>query len=305
MNAVIVTGATSMLGIATVQVCLENGVKVIALTRANSRRKSCLPKSELLTLIECDLCDLSKVDLPEDNYDIFYHFGWGFTDRITRDDPVLQSKNIGYTLDAVQLAHKCGCRKFLGAGSQAEYGFHTERITEETSVTPGVSYGYAKYAAGKLAEKLCNKLGLICIWTRTFSVYGRYDSENTMIPYALRQYKIGEIAQLSSGMQMWDFLFEEDAGKYFYLLGKKVEKDVLVNVASGNVKLLKEYVEEMAEVLNELSQDRLFRYELERGAEDVPSNGINPCVSKLRELTNYVPQIGFREGIKKILDFDS
>ena len=89
MNAVIVTGATSMLGIATVQVCLENGVKVIALTRANSRRKSCLPKSELLTLIECDLCDLSKVDLPEDNYDIFYHFGWGFTDRITRDDPVL------------------------------------------------------------------------------------------------------------------------------------------------------------------------------------------------------------------------
>lgn len=305
MNAVIVTGATSMLGIATVQVCLENGVKVIALTRANSRRKSCLPKSELLTLIECDLCDLSKVDLPEDNYDIFYHFGWGFTDRITRDDPVLQSKNIGYTLDAVQLAHKCGCRKFLGAGSQAEYGFHTERITEEASVTPGVSYGYAKYAAGKLAEKLCNKLGLICIWTRTFSVYGRYDSENTMIPYALRQYKKGEIAQFSSGMQMWDFLFEEDAGKYFYLLGEKVEKDVLVNVASGNVKPLKEYVEEMAEVLNELSQDRLFRYELERGTEDVPSNGINPCVSKLRELTNYVPQIGFREGIKKILDFDS
>lgn len=305
MNAVIVTGATSMLGIATVQVCLENGVKVIALTRANSRRKSCLPKSELLTLIECDLSDLSKVDLPEDNYDIFYHFGWGFTDRTTRDDPVLQSKNIGYTLDAVQLAHKCGCRKFLGAGSQAEYGFHTERITEETSITPGVCYGYAKYAAGKLAEKLCNKLGMVCIWTRTFSVYGRYDSENTMIPYALHQYKMGEIARFSSGMQMWDFLFEEDAGKYFYLLGEKVEKDVLVNVASGNVKPLKEYVEEMAEVLNELSQDRLFRYELERGAEDVPSNGINPCVSKLRELTSYVPQIGFREGIKKILDFDS
>ena len=51
MNAVIVTGATSMLGIATVRVCLENGVRVIALTRANSRRKSYLPKSELLMLI--------------------------------------------------------------------------------------------------------------------------------------------------------------------------------------------------------------------------------------------------------------
>lgn len=305
MNAVIVTGATSMLGIATIQVCIENGVRVIALTRANSRRKSYLPKSELLMLIECDLSDLSKVNLPEDDYDVFFHFGWGFTDRTTRDDPVLQSKNIGYTLDAVQLAHKYGCRKFLGAGSQAEYGFHTERITEETSITPEVCYGYAKYAAGKLAEKLCNRLGIICIWTRTFSVYGRYDSENTMIPYALRQYKKGDVAQFSSGMQMWDYLFEEDAGKYFYLLGEKAEKNVLVNVASGNVKLLRAYIEEMAEALNKIGSGRLFLYELEREGEDNPLNGIDPCVRKLREITGYIPQIGFAEGIKKILEFNS
>ena len=300
MNAVIVTGATSMLGIATIQVCLENNVRVIALTRANSRRKSCLPKSELITLIECDLSELSEVDLPKDDYDILYHFGWGFTDRTTRDDPILQYKNIGYTLDAVQLADKYGCRKFLGAGSQAEYGFQEKKITEETPVNPEVCYGYAKYAAGKLAEKLCNKLGLICIWTRTFSVYGRYDSANTMVSYALCQYKKGEVAQFSSGMQMWDFLFEEDAGKYFYLLGKKVNSNLLVNVASGNVKQLKEYIEEMAEALNKIGRGELFRYELENGKRNIPLNGINPSVNKLQEITDYMPQVGFAEGIKKI-----
>lgn len=302
MNAVVVTGATSMLGIATIQECIKNNVQVVALLRKKSWRKIYLPESELLTLVECDLHELNKIDLPKKGYDVFYHFGWGFTDRATRDDPVLQNKNIGYTLDAVQLAYKCGCKKFLGAGSQAEYGFHDEIITEETFVIPTVCYGYAKYAAGKLAEKLCDKLGLICIWTRIFSVYGRYDSENTMIPYAIRQYKHNEIAKFSSGLQRWDYLFEEDAGRYFFLLGEKVDENTLVNVASGDVRLLRDYIEAIADAINEEGNTGSFRYELGK-VENMPLKGIYPNVNKLRGITGYVPQISFVEGMKKILAF--
>lgn len=304
MNAVIVTGATSMLGIATIRECIRNGVRVVALSRADSRRKKYLPKSELLTLIECDLGEMGTIKLPEMNYDVFYHFGWGFTDRADRDNPLLQSQNIEYTLQAVQTAHKYGCKKFLGAGSQAEYGFHSEVISEDTPVTPGTCYGYAKYAAGKLAEKLCDKLGIICIWTRTFSVYGQYDSVNTMIPYAVQQYKSNEIARFSSGKQMWDFLFEEDAGRYFFLLGERVQENVLVNVASGDIRPLRKYIEDMADVLNSKDINKPFRYEL-ASAENMPVNGISPDVSRLREITGYIPQIGFCEGIRRILEFNA
>lgn len=302
MKAAIVTGATSMLGIAAIKECIRNGVRVAALSRADSRRKKYLPKSELLTLIECDLEELDAVELPEMDYEVFYHFGWSYTDRVNRDDPMLQSQNIGYTLRAVQTAHKYGCKKFLGAGSQAEYGFRSEMITEETPVAPGTCYGYAKYAAGKLAGKLCDKLGMICIWTRIFSVYGRYDSVNTMIPYAVRQYIHNEAAQFSSGKQMWDFLFEEDAGKYFFLLGERAEESMLVNVASGDIRPLREYIEDMADVLNSGEINKSFRYEL-ASAGDLPVNGISPDVNRLREITGYTPQINFREGIRRILEF--
>lgn len=305
MDAVIVTGATSMLGIATIQKCIENNVRVTALARANSRRKSCLPNSELLTLIECDLGEFGRIELPEDEYGAFYHFGWGFTDKMTRDDPVLQARNIGYTLDAVQLAHRYGCRKFLGAGSQAEYGFHHEKITEDTPVNPGVCYGYAKYAAGRLAEKLCGRFGMACIWARIFSAYGRHDSENTMISYALRQYRIGKAAQFSSGTQMWDFLFEEDAGMYFYLLGEKAEGNLLVNVASGDARPLREYIEELAHVLNAGNQKEMFRYELGGTGAGALPDGIYPDVNRLREITGYVPRIGFAEGIRRIFESGS
>lgn len=296
MKSAIVTGATSMLGIATMKECIKNNIKVIAISRAGSRRKKYLPQSDLLTLIECNITELKNIELPKGSYDILYHFAWGYTDGSTRDDPVLQSKNIEYTLDAVQLAKRCGCKKFLGAGSQAEYGFHNEIITEDTPVAPRICYGYAKYTSGKLAEKLCSDLGMICIWTRIFSVYGRYDGENTMIQYALRQYKNNEIAQFSSGIQMWDFLFEEDAGKYFFLLGEKVNESILINVASGDVKPLRQYIEEMAAVLNE---KKVFLYKLGR-REEVGLNGIRPDVSRLREITGYTPQVKFGEGIRKI-----
>lgn len=302
MGTVIVTGATSMLGIATIQECIRNNVRIVALLRPGSRRKVNLPESELLTLIECDISELAHIDIPKENYDILYHFGWGYTDRTTRDDPVLQSKNIIYTLDAVQLAYKYGCKKFFGAGSQAEYGFHDEIITEETPVNPTVCYGYAKYAAGKLAENLCNKLGLICIWARIFSVYGRYDSENTMIPYAIRQYKENRIAKFSSGRQKWDYLFEEDAGKYFFLLGEKVMETTVVNVASGEIKPLRDYIAVMADVLNEKEKDIPFRYELST-EKNAPLKGIYPDVSRLRDITGYIPQMGFAEGIRKIRDY--
>lgn len=288
-----------MLGIATIQRCMEHNIRVTALSRKNSRRKKYLPQSELLSFIECELKELNKISLPEENYDVFYHFGWCFTDRTTRDDPVLQSKNIEYTLEAVQMAHRYGCKKFIGAGSQAEYGFHHEMITEDTSVRPEVCYGYAKYTAGKMAEKLCDRLGMTCVWTRTFSVYGRYDGENTLISYALQQYRKGRCARFSSGMQMWDFLFEEDAGEYFYLLGEKADRSIVVNVASGDARLLREYIEEMAGVLDENCEDRLFQYELGK-SENMRLNGIYPNVDRLREITGYIPKISFSEGIKKI-----
>lgn len=302
MRTVIVTGATSMLGIATIQECIKNNVRVTALLRPGSRRKVNLPESELLTLIECDISELEHINIPKENYDILYHFGWGYTDRTNRDDPVLQSKNIKYTLDAVQLAYKYGCKKFFGAGSQAEYGFHDEIITEKTPVNPAVCYGYAKYAAGKLAEKLCDKLGIICIWARIFSVYGLYDGENTMISYAIRQYRENKIAKFSPGYQKWDYLFEEDAGKYFLLLGERVTETTVVNIASGEIKPLRDYIAVMADVLNEKDKNRPFKYELSAEG-NVPLRGMHPDVSRLRDITGYIPETGFAEGIRKIRDY--
>lgn len=296
MKRAVVTGATSMLGIATIKECLNQGCRVLAIARPGSKRKSCLPDSENLKLFECDLSRLSSLYSLEESCDVFYHFGWGHTDQLNRDNSKLQAENIGYTIDALELAHRLGCKKFIGAGSQAEYGVCEGLITEETPAHPITGYGIAKYAAGLYAAKICKEYEMVSIWTRTFSVYGINDGINTMISYALRQYYEKKPARFSSGTQMWDYLFEEDAGKYFYLIGDKMEDSGIIHVANGEYRQLKSFLLEMAEVLGDS-----FSYELS-GESGGNIFGICPDVTKLRKITGYVPQVSFSNGIEIIRD---
>ncbi|MCQ2521377.1 MAG: NAD(P)-dependent oxidoreductase [Lachnospiraceae bacterium] len=295
MNNVIVTGATSMIGIATIKALILHGVRIFAISRKDSKRRCALPTSELITYIECDLDSLGKINF-EEACDTLFHFGWGFTDRTTRDNPYLQLKNVQYTLDAVELAKRSGCKVFIGAGSQAEYGFQNNLIDENAQERPTVCYGITKLAAGKLARKLCEQYEMLCIWTRIFSVYGVNDSDNVMTSYAVNQFLKGEKAYFSKGLQIWNYLFEEDAGNYFYAIGENAKESMILNVAGCENKPLREFVQEMVKALG-----KDFQYEFS-DEESASYNGIEPCINKLESLTGYVPTVSFEEGIKRILE---
>lgn len=309
MKTAVVTGATSMLGIATVKRLIENNIKVIAISRANSHRREALPKSDLLTFVGCELDEMCSLDMSKVNVlsaDVFYHFGWGFTDRSTRINPELQNKNVDYTIDAINLAQQLGCKRFLGAGSQAEYGFKDCEITEETECTPSVAYGHAKLNAYNLGREKCKAYGMEFIWTRTFSVYGVNDG-NTMVRYALNCHLNNETAQFSAATQSWNFLFEDDAGEYFYRLGfydgshfsaqlkdsdTSERIDCIVNVGNVESKQLKLYFEEMQKAFGED-----FKYELAKEDGTTPG-GVRPNVSRLIDITGYYPKYTFEDGMR-------
>ena len=133
--------------------------------------------------------------------------------------------------------------------TQAEYGPVNGTIDKDTRFSPVLAYGISKYAAGKLSKKLCDQYGMIHIWGRIFSVYGRMDNNNTLLDYAIKQFMNGEKAQFSSGKQKWNYLFEKDAGKLFLAMGEKVEESTELIVASDETRPLKEYIEVLAGIM--------------------------------------------------------
>lgn len=292
MKSAIVTGATSMIGVALIKECIKNNVEVLAIVRRGSARMGRLPQSGLLEVCECNMDELSTLESEGKQYDVFYHLAWSYTSKDTRDNPILQECNIKYTLDAVELAHKLSCHKFIGAGSQAEYGPVHGMIMPDTAVNPNVAYGTAKYAAGKLSRKLCDQYGIAHIWGRVFSVYGRYDNEGTMLVYAANQFLKREPARFSAGTQMWDYLHESDAGKIFFLLGERVNASRIYCIASGAARPLKEFIMEMRDAFGEGAE-----CEFETLPEGQEIAGLQTDTRELEAEIGYKPMMMFKEGI--------
>jgi nucleoside-diphosphate-sugar epimerase len=299
MKKIVVTGATSMIGVATINEAIKNNVEVLAIIRKDSKKIDRLPKSNLIKFLECDLDKFDTIDSVDDDYDVFYHFAWGNTDKNTRNDPVLQQKNIKYALDAVNLAKKLGCKKFIGAGSQAEYGRVEGKLNASTPINPDIAYGMAKYAAGRLTNLRCKEIGLEHIWVRILSVYGIYDGPNTMISYAIKELLAGKEPEFTKCQQKWDYLFSEDAGKAFYLIGEKGITNKIYCLGSGFARPLSEYVKTINRILGKSENTGI-------GKKVYAPNQVMYLEADISELsadTGFKPTIPFEEGLKKTIDW--
>ena len=243
MERAIITGPTGSIGIALINKLIDEGIKVIAVVRPGSKRADRIPESDMVTKVECDLCNLDKLsDIIDGKADVFYHFGWDGTFGNSRNNMYGQNLNVKYALDAVKAAKATGCHTFVGAGSQAEYGRFEGKLNAKVPTFPENGYGMAKLCAGQMTRGLCEQLGLKHIWTRILSIYGAYDGDNTMVMSTIYKLLNGETPACTKGEQMWDYLYSKDAGLAMYLLGKKGVNGKIYCIGSGQVRPLKDYI---------------------------------------------------------------
>lgn len=299
LHKVIITGATSMIGTALIKACLVRNIKVTALVRRGSRRLERLPKSDLIEVVYCGLDDMKSYEPVIADADVFYHFSWASTSKSGgRFDPEAQEPNIRYTLDAVHLAKRFGCKKFVGAGSQAEYGLSDKPLTKETPIRPYMAYGVAKYAAGRLAEMLCASLDMDFVWGRILSVYGPHDNENTLIRYIVESFMENKQPELTPGEQIWDYLYEDDAGEAFLALGDSSQAKGIYNVGSGIGKPLKSFVADIQSVTKS-------NVSAVWGARSYGKNQVmflQADITPLTKDTGWMPKVSFIDGIQRIVN---
>jgi len=301
MKVIALTGATSMLGLALIKQCILNKIGVVAFVRPDSPRLSRLPDSDLITVVKCNLDDLANFDPAEvrsEIPDVFYHFGWEYTDKQGRNNCDKQLKNIHHTLAVVHFAKKLGCKRFIGAGSQAEYGRSLTPLSSNTPVDPEMAYGIAKYTAGKFAKIECEKLHLEYIWIRILSIYGYNDNEGTLIKDFIENCKNDQPMPLSPCTHIWDYLYEDDAGRAFLAVGEKGLDGQVYCLGSGVGKPLKEYLEIIKSMVNPA-------YILRYGEIPYNEKSLKYLCANISELTNdtkWKPEISFEDGIKEIIE---
>ena len=304
MKGVVITGPTGAVGRALIEILIENGINVLAVTRKNTKRLSNIPSSPLVRTVGLDLSELKS--LPEivsqlpGEYDAFYHLGWADTfGEDARNDVRSQLLNVGYSVDALEAAAKMGVKVFIGAGSQAEYGRHEGALSSDTPAFPENGYGIAKLAAGEFTRLRASQLHIRHIWTRILSVYGPCDGKGTMIMSAIRALLNGERPSLTKGEQLWDYLYSKDAGRALYLLGEKGKDQKTYCLGSGTKRPLREYMEELRDAIDP-------SLPLGIGERPYSKNQVMSLfadISALTEDTGFVPSYSFSEGIRETIDW--
>ena len=294
MKKILLTGATGMIGSAIIQEALKHEYDITCLVRKDSLRIANIPKNERVHIIDCNISDYKTLEL-KDKFDVFMHLAWNKTTGNGRDDVDSQLQNIQYTLDAVRLAKRCGCKVFIGAGSQAEYGIQKVPLTPELPVNPESGYGIAKYTAGKLAGLLCKQLGIRFNWMRILSVYGPNDGENTLISYVIRELKAGRSPELTKCEQIWDYLHCDEAARAFLAVAEHGVDGKTYPLGSGKGRQLSEYVKDIQNVINPTIK-------IDFGKKTYYPHQPMYMVADISELitdTGWKPEIGFKKGILK------
>lgn len=297
----IVTGASGMLGQALIRNLIARNIQVYAVIRPGSEYNAKMLRDEKITPVECDLKDM--ISLKEkigQSCDAFFHFAWGGTYGATRNNMYGQLENVRYTLDCVEVAHELGCRVFLGAGSQAEFGRVEEgvKLSSKVSAHPETGYGIAKLCAGQMSRSMCKEYDIKHIWTRILSVYGPGDKDKTMVMSGIKAMQSGEIPKYTKGEQIWDYIHCDDAAEAFYLAASKGKDGMVYCIGSGKERQLKEYICDIRDVVNP-------EQEIAFGAIPYYDKQVMYLCADLKELqedTGFVPKMEFKKGIRTILD---
>ncbi len=228
-----------------------------------------------------------------------------------------------------------GCRRFLFAGSQAEYGVTLERVREgsmpggpvpETAECRPISlYGQYKLRVLREGGALAEDLGMEYCHMRIFSVYGPGDHGTSLVSSCVRAAAAGETAELGPCAQQWNFLHVRDCAAVIAALSethakKKHAEEAhaedacrgvyperaednacsfapeVYNIGSRDTRQLRDFAEEIFGIAGKGS----VRF-TERAAGPEGTPWLSPDIGRVTAVTGTEPSVSFREGILEML----
>lgn len=292
----LVTGATGHIGSHLVRHLLGQNIEVMALVRPAATNLWRIDDvSNRLHIIKEDLSSIDNCfkEIKEFSPEIIIHLAWYGVGSRYRYDVEQINKNLYGSIKLLQLAHDCGCRRWICLGSQAEYGTRNGILKEELPAQPVTVYGSVKLCTYILANVLCKDWNIELVWLRLLASYGPMDDAEHLIPFVILHLLRGEKPALTLGEQRWDYLYVTDIADAIFKATMTPQAQGVFNLGSGKVYT----VRGVAEHIRDLIDPRL-----PIGFGDVPYRPdqimhLQADISRLKQATGWSPQVSLSEGL--------
>ncbi len=306
---ILVTGADGFIGSHLIEILVNYGCKVVALSQYNSFNNwgwlEDLPCLNDIEVISGDIRDGYFVEKMTKNVDVVFHLAALIAIPYSYQAPesYVQTNVIG-TLNVLQAALKNNIEKILHTSTSEVYG--TAKyvpIDEEHPLQPQSPYSASKIAADSMALSFFNSFSLPVTVVRPFNTYGPRQSARAVIPTVINQILSGnKEIKLGNISPTRDFNYVTDTCRGFLELAEcDAAIGEVVNIGSNyeisvedTIQLIKKILDSDIQIVVDADRVRPELSEVERLWCDN---------SKILKLTGFKPQTNIETGLKKTIEW--
>lgn len=246
---VFLTGASGFIGSYVFRNLVNDGHTVLSLKRSTTNRwriEDCAFKANWI--LDSERFDDELIQFAPD---VIINLAWNGVAAKDRTDWVKQESNILMQQRLLDIALKCGTKKFIGAGSQAEYGAFENKIDETYLANPNSAYGAVKYSCLTMLKTFCEINNIEWYWFRIFPCFGPMEDENWLIPSLIKNVMTQDHMDLTAGEQKLAYLYVgEVANSITSPIASIEDKSGVYNICSDNPRPLKEMVSSIRDLVD-------------------------------------------------------
>lgn len=250
MAKILLTGITGFLGSNIASVLVGQGHLIVATYRSTSSKELCAGFEDKVQWVLQDSEDEWMEEVIAAAPSVIIHSAWLGVGHQQRDHWDTQAQNISYLQKLLQIAAAAKTKKFIGLGSQAEYGQFNGCINEDHPLNPMEAYGRVKILCAELLKQFCNQHQMDWYWLRLFSFFGRGEADHWLIPSMVKKMIIGTGMDFTAGEQKYAYLYVKDLGIAINNIIATEGCSGTYNISGKNLIALKTLIEGIRDKIN-------------------------------------------------------
>jgi dTDP-glucose 4,6-dehydratase len=309
-KSVLVTGAGGFIGSHLAERLAQEGARVRAFVRYNSRHDqgllSLLPRELLASLdvVSGDLRDADAVHKAVSGAEVVFHLGALIAIPYSYLHPreVIETNVLG-TLNVLTAARDLGTPRVVHTSSSEVYGTARYVPIDESHPLQGQSpYSASKIGADKIAESFYRSFQVPVATIRPFNTYGPRQSARAVIPTIVVQALAGKEIRLGALDPVRDFTFVDDTVEGFLRVGWHEQAvGAEINIGSGECISIRDLA---AKILSMVGRELPVVDEQRRlRPRDSEVMQLHASAAKAHRLIGWEARVTLEEGLRRTIDW--